>query len=176
MDAALIQRPRRRWVTMLLTLIATILIDHDNATNRHPARRRRNLFARPLVNTSKRIIIKRTGSMQNVLLAAVAAFTLSFSGAAFAAEPIVGHWQSVDGGMISVSSCGQAYCATVIKGEHKGESVGKVQGSGNLYTGTVIDPRSSKSYDGKITVEGARMTLQGCALKVLCKSSVWTKA
>ncbi len=114
--------------------------------------------------------------MKTTLFAAAAALALSFSGTAFAAEPIVGQWRSADGGMIKVSSCGEAYCATVIKGEHKGESVGEVEGSGSEYTGTVIDPRSSESYDGTITVEGEKMTLQGCALKVLCKSSTWTRA
>lgn len=114
--------------------------------------------------------------MKNILVGAAAALTLPFCGTAFAAEPIVGQWRSVDGGMIRVASCGEAYCATVIKGEHKGEPVGKVKGSGSDYTGTVVDPRSSKSYSGTVTVEGARMILRGCALKVLCKSSVWTKA
>ena len=67
--------------------------------------------------------------MKTALLAAAAAFTFSLSGAAFAAEPIVGQWRSADGGLIKVASCGSSYCATVIKGEHKGEAVGRVSGN-----------------------------------------------
>ena len=114
--------------------------------------------------------------MKTFLMAAAAALSLTAATSAFAAEPIVGTWRSEDGGLVQIASCGEAYCATVIKGEHKGESVGRMSGSGSQYTGTVKDPRDEKSYDGSAKVEGSQLTLEGCALKILCKSQVWTRA
>ena len=100
-----------------------------------------------------------------------------FSGIANAADPIVGQWRAPGSGIVKVSACGNAFCAQVISGEHKGKSVGTMRGSGTDYTGTVIDPRDEKSYEGSATIAGNGKTLKltGCALKIFCKTQTWTK-
>ena len=113
--------------------------------------------------------------MRHTIRAAATVFAVALSGTAFAAEPIVGHWKSSDGGLVSVSSCGDAYCATVIKGEHKGQSVGRFSGSDGDYSGTVTDPRDEKTYAGTAHVADGKLKLTGCALRVFCRDQVWVR-
>ncbi|HEY9055700.1 MAG TPA: DUF2147 domain-containing protein [Aurantimonas sp.] len=101
-------------------------------------------------------------------IAAITSPTLS-------AEPIVGKWRAPGGGIVRVSSCGDAYCAQVITGEHKGKAVGQMTGAGQEYTGTVTDPREDRTYSGKARVEGGQLELTGCALKIFCKTQIWVR-
>lgn len=102
-------------------------------------------------------------------IAAITSPTLS-------AEPIVGKWRAPGGGVVKVTSCGNAaYCAKVITGEHKGKSVGQMSGAGVEYVGTVTDPREDRTYSGKARVEGGRLKLTGCALKIFCKTQIWIR-
>ncbi|WP_152046400.1 DUF2147 domain-containing protein [Aureimonas psammosilenae] len=95
---------------------------------------------------------------------------------AFSAEPILGKWRSPGGRIVEVTDCGGKFCATVLTGQHKGKSVGTMSGAGGDYRGTVIDPRDDKSYSGTARVEGARLVMEGCALKIFCKKQSWTRA
>ena len=104
-----------------------------------------------------------------------AALLLSASVAAVAEEPILGKWRAPGGGIVRVAPCGGAYCATVITGEHKGKDAGSMSGTGGRYSGTVTDPRDDRSYSGKAIVDGGKLKLTGCALKVLCKTQVWVR-
>ncbi|MER0237842.1 DUF2147 domain-containing protein [Fulvimarina sp. MAC8] len=112
--------------------------------------------------------------------ALAASALLAFSGlatSAFASEPIVGQWRAPGGGIVEVAPCGGEFCATVVSGEHKGKSVGRMSGAGDSYSGTVTDPREDKTYDGTASIEagGNALKLQGCALKVFCKSQTWNR-
>ncbi|MEF2551728.1 DUF2147 domain-containing protein [Aurantimonas sp. A2-1-M11] len=111
--------------------------------------------------------------MKTILLAAAAAVALGTS--AMAAEPIVGKWRAPGGGIVQVSDCGGAYCAEVISGQHKGKSVGRMSGSGAQYDGEVTDPRDDRTYSGRAVIQGDRLELTGCALKIFCKTQVWVK-
>lgn len=104
-----------------------------------------------------------------------AAALLAASTTCFAAEPIVGHWKAPGGGVVDISPCGSSFCATVITGEHKGKDAGTMNGSGVSYEGTVTDPRDNNTYSGSAEIEGDKMNLTGCALKVLCKTQVWVR-
>ncbi len=108
----------------------------------------------------------------------LAALLLLAAGAApsLAADPILGKWRSPNGRLVEVRDCGGRFCATVLTGRHKGRSVGTLEGGGGDYTGTVIDPRSERTYRGTATVEGASLRLQGCALRVVCRTQNWTRA
>ncbi|MEE2953443.1 MAG: DUF2147 domain-containing protein [Pseudomonadota bacterium] len=99
------------------------------------------------------------------------------TGIANAADPILGQWQAPGGGVVKVSACGNAFCAKVISGDHKGKSVGTMRGSGGDYTGTVTDPRDDKTYEGSATIasNGKTLKLTGCALKIFCKTQTWTR-
>ncbi|MDY8110439.1 DUF2147 domain-containing protein [Fulvimarina sp. 2208YS6-2-32] len=115
---------------------------------------------------------------QMSVLAAAGLFAMSgWASSAVAAEPIVGQWRAPGGGIVEIAPCGGAYCATVIRGEHKGKSVGQMSGSGASYTGTVTDPRDEKTYAGTVEVApgGASLKLEGCALKIFCKTQTWTR-
>lgn len=106
---------------------------------------------------------------------AAVAILLSAGSGAFADEAILGKWRAPGGGIVRVEPCGGAYCATVISGKHKGKGAGSMSGNGGEYTGTVKDPRDDRTYSGTATVEGDRLKLTGCALKVFCKTQVWVR-
>ncbi|GAC1042093.1 DUF2147 domain-containing protein [Rhizobium sp. No.120] len=95
--------------------------------------------------------------------------------AAFAEEPIVGNWKTVEGDTAAIASCGDSYCVTLKTGKYAGKQIGKMQGKGNSYTGELTDPSEDKTYSGSGTVSGNKIKMQGCVLKVFCKSQTWTK-
>lgn len=107
--------------------------------------------------------------------AMAAAILLATSATALSAEPIVGQWRAPGGGIVKVSSCGKAFCAAVISGKHKGKSAGQMRGTDGRYAGTVTDPRDNRTYSGRAIVEGDRLKLTGCALKILCKTQTWVR-
>ncbi|MBP0617353.1 DUF2147 domain-containing protein [Jiella mangrovi] len=111
--------------------------------------------------------------MKSLILAA--ALAASFATPSLAAEPILGKWRAPGGGIVSVSNCGNNFCATVITGEHKGKSVGRMSGSAGQYTGEVTDPRDDRTYSGTARVTETKLELTGCALKVFCKTQVWVR-
>lgn len=104
------------------------------------------------------------------------AAVLAFAAPTLAAEPILGRWLSPGGRVVEVKDCGGRYCATVVTGKYRGKSVGTMSGSGGDYNGTVTDPRDDRTYNGSATVDGSQLTLEGCALKVICKTQRWTRA
>ncbi|MBO0661398.1 DUF2147 domain-containing protein [Jiella sp. MQZ9-1] len=111
--------------------------------------------------------------MKTFVLAAALAATLAVP--AVSAEPILGKWRAPGGGIVRVSTCGGGYCATVISGEHKGKSVGRMSGTGGEYAGEVTDPRDNRTYSGTARVSATQLKLTGCALKIFCKTQVWTR-
>ncbi len=111
--------------------------------------------------------------MKSLILATALAATFALP--SFASEPILGKWRAPGGGIVEVSTCGGSYCATVISGQHKGKSVGRMSGSNGEYEGQVTDPRDDRTYSGSATVSTSQLKLTGCALKVFCKTQVWTR-
>ncbi|HEX2018534.1 MAG TPA: DUF2147 domain-containing protein [Aurantimonas sp.] len=111
--------------------------------------------------------------MKRLALAAVA--LLGFSTASVAEEPILGKWRAPGGGIVEVTSCGDAFCAEVISGRHAGKSVGQMNGAGGDYEGTVTDPRDDRTYTGSAVIDGNQLSLTGCALAVFCRTQVWTR-
>lgn len=112
--------------------------------------------------------------MKTTLTIAALAASL-FTLPAFAADPILGNWRAPGGGIVEVASCGGAYCATVVSGEHKGKAVGRMTGSNGTYEGEVTDPRDDRTYSGSATVQGTQLKLTGCALKIFCKTQTWVR-
>lgn len=104
-----------------------------------------------------------------------AAFLALAATGAQAQEPILGKWRAPGGGIVEVTSCGGSFCAQVISGRHKGKSAGRMSGNDGTYRGTVTDPRDDRSYSGNAAVTGDVLKLQGCALKVFCKTQTWTR-
>ncbi len=103
------------------------------------------------------------------------AMTLATASAGFTAEPIVGNWKTASGETAAISSCGGAYCITLKTGKHAGKRIGSMSGSGNDYSGEITDPANDKTYSGNASIKGSSLKMQGCVLKVLCKSQTWTR-
>ncbi len=105
------------------------------------------------------------------------AVALTFAGASagFAAEPIVGNWKTASGETAAIAACGSGYCITLKTGKHAGKKIGSMNGAGDSYTGEITDPANDKTYSGSASISGAALKMQGCVLKILCKSQTWTK-
>jgi uncharacterized protein (DUF2147 family) len=96
-------------------------------------------------------------------------------GTAFADEPIVGNWKTVAGDTAAITPCGGDYCVTLKTGKYAGRQIGKMRGKGSTYTGEITDPAADKTYAGSGTMSGNSLKMQGCVLKVFCKSQTWTR-
>lgn len=94
---------------------------------------------------------------------------------AFAAEPIEGSWKTASGETAAIAACGGSFCVTLKTGKYAGKRIGKMQGSGNDYSGEITDPSEDKTYSGYGTVSGNKLRMKGCVLSVFCKSQTWTR-
>lgn len=119
-----------------------------------------------------------------------AAFAL-LGGAAFAADPIEGIWQTQpDEGafaFVTIQPCGGAFCGTITKTfkgreEFSSPNLGRqividmVPQGGGAYAGKVWRPANDKIYTGKVKLDGRNMSLSGCvAGGLICKSQAWVK-
>jgi len=109
------------------------------------------------------------------LTTSAALFVIASAPAAMSAEPIVGNWKTQSGETAAISKCGGSFCIKLKTGTYAGKRIGKLQGSGADYTGTVTDPEDEKEYTGSATVGAKSMKLKGCALKIFCKTQNWKR-
>jgi len=122
---------------------------------------------------------------------AAALLGLGLTGAAHAADPAVGTWQTqVDDGAyahVKMAPCGGAICGTIARtfndsGEYKSPNIGKTlvidmkpQGGGK-YAGKVWRPSNGKIYIGKMDVAGNSLKLSGCvAGGLICSKQTWAR-
>ena len=91
------------------------------------------------------------------------------------ADPIEGNWKTKSGETAAISSCGGAYCVTLKSGKHAGKRIGKMNGSGGSYSGTITDPEKDKTYSGSASLSGNTLKMKGCVLGILCRSENWAK-
>lgn len=127
--------------------------------------------------------------MRTYLTAAV--FAMIGAGAAMAADPAVGTWQTqVDDGSyghVVMAPCGSAICGTLARtfnsaGEYDSANKGKKlvldmkPGEGGSYKGKVWRPSNDKIYIGKMTVSGNALKLSGCvAGGLICSKQTWKR-
>lgn len=105
----------------------------------------------------------------------IAAALLAAPGIALAAEPIEGNWKTASGATAAIAKCGGSYCITLKTGKHAGKRIGKLDGTGADYSGSITDPETDKTYSGSGAVNGNSLRMNGCVLAVLCKSQTWTR-
>lgn len=110
--------------------------------------------------------------IRKILLVGVLAM---WTGSAIAAEPIEGDWKTMKGDTAHIAACAQGFCIRLINGPYAGKEIGHLKGNGGLYNGQITDPKDDKTYHGSAAVTGNNLKLQGCVLKVFCKSQVWTR-
>ena len=113
--------------------------------------------------------------IRRLTAAALAAGLALAAGAASAEEPIVGNWRTAVGDTASIGPCGAGYCVTLKTGKFAGRQIGALNGSNGSYAGQITDPASDKTYDGSGSVSGNSLKMQGCVMKVFCKSQTWTR-
>jgi uncharacterized protein (DUF2147 family) len=98
-----------------------------------------------------------------------------WAGSAAAAEPIEGDWKTEVGDTARIAPCAQGFCITLINGKYTGKMIGQLKGNGGLYKGQVTDPKDDQTYEGSAAVTGNNLKLEGCRLKIFCKSQVWKR-
>ena len=133
--------------------------------------------------------------MRAALMAGSAA--LLFAGGAAAAEGgVTGVWTTENGdSKIRISSCGKAYCGTVIWAKTNGldennpdpalrkrSIIGmpltkdmKPNGDGG-FSGSIYNPENGKTYSITMQVKGpSKLEVEGCVLGILCGSESWSR-
>lgn len=111
--------------------------------------------------------------MKTLLIAA--ASLMLIAAPALSAEPIVGQWKTESGETASIGPCGSSFCVKLETGKHKGKQIGKMAGSNGKYNGEITDPANDKTYAGSGTVNGSKLSMKGCVLKILCKTQTWNR-
>ena len=114
--------------------------------------------------------------LRSVILAGTIAGALAATTClAFADDPIIGKWKTVEGDTAAIAHCGSDFCATLKNGKFAGHQIGRFGGGNGTYTGKLTDPSVNKTYDGAGSLSGNSLKLKGCAMKVFCKSQTWTR-
>jgi uncharacterized protein (DUF2147 family) len=143
-----------------------------------------------LINNDNLGLLIGKNIMKNIILA-----TLLLSGTAFA-QDVSGTWAREDGSSrIRFANCGSNMCGTIswtnaARKDDKNpdealrsrSTVGvqvfyAMQSSGtNTWSGKAYNPEDGKTYSGKMTLAGNKLTTQGCALGgLVCKSTSWSR-
>ena len=113
--------------------------------------------------------------MRVMIRAAIGLYAGLAAVAAMAAEPIEGNWKTASGETAAIAECGGGFCITIKSGRYAGKAIGRLEGSGGSYDGTITDPAEDKTYSGSGTVSGNSLKMKGCVMAVLCKTQTWTR-
>jgi uncharacterized protein (DUF2147 family) len=105
----------------------------------------------------------------------LAAFFLTATSLANAADPLLGNWKTQNGETSEISRCGAGYCITAKSGQFAGRQIGIFSARDDSYSGKITDPQTNRTYSGTLKVSGDSIKLTGCAMNVLCKSQTWTR-
>ena len=125
--------------------------------------------------------------MSNALkaLGLAAILSLAAGGAALAASPY-GTWERPSTGTkVKFYDCGGKLCAKIVgvKDAAKKGTVGTVIMGGankvadNKWEGDLLNTENGNTYSGYVTLNGAGLKLQGCALGgLVCSGETWQRA
>ena len=127
--------------------------------------------------------------MKKAVIIAAALFGLGLAGSADARSPLEGRW---DRGnlQIDIKPCGPTLCGTVVKASAKQQAraenesgtdligatlIKQIQPTGpNIYRARVFLADRNMHANGKIRqLNPNRLTVSGCVLAVICKSTHW---
>lgn len=126
-------------------------------------------------------------------LVMAAAVMAGMSGAAWAADPVEGVWQTVPDdngnyGHIEIAPCGAAFCGTLVKAfDPSGTAVdtpnvGKqivwdmmAAGDGTYEDGKVWSPDRDKTYNSYMVLEGDGLSVKGCVFGICRDGGTWTR-
>jgi uncharacterized protein (DUF2147 family) len=120
-------------------------------------------------------------------------FGLGLAGAAQAADPVEGLWQTTaddngNFGHIEIKPCGPAFCGTLVKAfdssgaQVESPNVGKqivwdmmASGDGNYEDGKVWSPDRDKTYNSYMILQGDGLTVKGCVLGICRNGGTWSR-
>ena len=126
-------------------------------------------------------------------LVMAAAVMAGMSGAAWAADPVEGIWQTVPDdngnyGHIEIAPCGPAFCGTLVKAFDpsgtavESPNVGRqivwdmmAAGDGAYEDGKVWSPDRDKTYNSKMELSGDGLSVKGCVLGICRDGGTWTR-
>lgn len=116
------------------------------------------------------------------------------AGAALAADPVEGLWQTMPDdngkfGHVAIAPCGAKLCGTLLRSfdasgaEVASANIGRQivwdmvpDGNGNYGGGTVWAPDRDKTYRAKMQLSGDGLAVSGCVLGgVICRAADWTR-
>ena len=121
------------------------------------------------------------------------ALALGLGTAAFAADPIVGTWQTIkddngNSGQIRISECGGAICGTLVQSydaqgkPFKSANQGRKliwdmqnEGGGKYAGGKVYSPDRDKTYNGQLVLTGNSLDVKGCVLGICRSGGKWKR-
>jgi uncharacterized protein (DUF2147 family) len=102
------------------------------------------------------------------------------------ADDIGGEWLHQEGhSKVKFTPCGNALCGQItwLKKADSPAKVGQkiffdmASDGANSWKGKAFNPEDGKTYDGKMTLAGARLTTAGCVMAgMICKSVIWSRA
>jgi uncharacterized protein (DUF2147 family) len=128
--------------------------------------------------------VVRLGGEVLLKLVMVSIATVAFSAAACAAG-VNGEWVRIDGvSKVRFSPCGTAICGMIswLKDSNAPAKVGQqvffdMMPSGeDAWVGKAFNPEDGKTYTGKMTLSGGKLTTSGCVFGgLICKSYDWTR-
>ena len=114
------------------------------------------------------------------------AVLLAASAAAAAAGEATGEWLRDNGeAKVRFAPCGAALCGSItwLRDASGPAKVGQkvffdmTLKSDGVWTGSAFNPDDGRTYSGKMTLAGDRLTTAGCVLGgLICKSVSWTRA
>ena len=128
-----------------------------------------------------------------------AAAILLVAAAPAAPAPVTGRWTTVDAkAEVVIAQCGTTICGRIARvlnpapGQattdvHNPDATKRtrpIQGmtilwgfvaSGDYWAGQIYDPKTGKTYTSYLSIEGAKLKVQGC-IGPLCQTQYWTRA
>ncbi|MBE2278544.1 MAG: DUF2147 domain-containing protein [Rhodobacteraceae bacterium] len=128
--------------------------------------------------------------MKKLALAAVLA---SLGTAAFAADPVVGTWQTKPDdngnfGHVQIKPCGPAFCGTLVRAfdgsgkQIESDNVGRklvwdmvAYGDGLYDDGKVYSPDRDKTYDSEMHLSGNSLEVKGCVFGICRSGGTWKR-
>ena len=121
-----------------------------------------------------------------------AGLVLALTGASWAADPLIGTWQTTkddngNSGLIEVSTCGDKLCGVLIrsfdaagkpfKSPNQGRQIiSQTVPTGNgVYKGKVYSPDRDKTYNSKLKLTGKQLKVSGCVFGICRDGGTWVK-
>jgi len=128
------------------------------------------------------------------MIKVIFAMVMLLAGPAFAADPVMGLWQTIPDdngnyGQIRIAPCGDKICGTLIasfkaadNSPYASANIGKKliwnmvnDGDGEYSGGKVWSPDRDKTYSGKLVLNGNNLTVKGCILFFCRNGGVWKR-